>query len=320
MSNHGFKPDFVWDGKYENFPKLLKALEAFCFTRGLEFKKILPKGNISLRGVYVFMLMSNCPEKDVDFETGWSMQDIIDQNKQDRPNPRNDYYETILDAFETLVFDNQNQSDVEEFFGEVLGLLMPFFSPNVPELLNIDRTDPFCTIRFLQRIYTKYLEYASMNSAEFTTSILDRARSWTGGNADEFTQLTLELQKLLSELPDSLRATVNEKLLVDMVIASLKKDSNLNAMHAILRSEFIRGQCVTLAKVESAVTSILKDVTVATPSAIREEPVAATAFFSQQKKRPLPGRGKSTGNQSRSWNQSRSPIKKQKTQRISSTV
>ena len=33
-------------------------------------------------------------------------------------------------------FDNQTQQDVEEFLGEVLGALMPFFSPNVPDQLN----------------------------------------------------------------------------------------------------------------------------------------------------------------------------------------
>ena len=121
--------------------------------------------------------------------------------------------------------------------------------------------------------------------------------SWTGGGTDEFTQFILELQKRRSELPDSLRPVVSEKLLVDLVIASLKKDPNLNAMHAILRSDLIKGQCVTLDNVESAVISILKDITVSTISAAREEPVAATAFFSQQKKRTFPApRGKPTEN------------------------
>jgi hypothetical protein len=226
------------------------------------------------------------------------------------------HHRLLLNNFEAVVFDNQSQQDVEEFLGEVLGVLMPFFAPNIPDLLNLDRTDPFCTIRLLQRLYTKFLAYASTNSAYFTANIFDHARSWTSGGTDEFTQFILELQKMRSELPDSLRPTVPEKLLVDLVIASLKKDPNLNAMHAILRSDFIKGQCVTLSNVESAVISVLKDVTVSTISAAREEPVAATAFFSQQKKRTYQApRGKPTGNQSgsqsRSWgNQSRSPIKK----------
>jgi len=312
MSNPGFKPEYVWDGKYENFPKLQKALENYCYTHGLEFKAIQPKGKINLRGIYVLMLMSNCPAPTVDFLNGWSMKQILDQNDIDRPHTLNGNYRRLLDNFETVVFDQQSQPDVEEFLGEVLGVLMPFFAPNIPDLLNLDRTDPFCTIRLLQSLYTKFLAYASTNSADFTANIFDHARSWTGGGADEFTQFILELQKRRSELPDSLRPVVSEKLLVDLVIASLKKDPNLNAMHAILRSDFIKGQCVTLDNVESAVISILKDITVSTISAAREEPVAATAFFSQQKKRTFPApRGKPTENQSRSWgNQSRSPIKK----------
>ena len=64
----------------------------------------------------------------------------------------------------------------------------------------------------------------STNSANFTTSILDCACSWTGCWADDFTHLVLQLQKLLSELQDSLHAAVNEKLIVDLLMASLKKD------------------------------------------------------------------------------------------------
>ena len=31
-------------------------------------------------------------------------------------------------------------------------MLMPLFSANIPDLLNIDLTDPFCTISLLQSI------------------------------------------------------------------------------------------------------------------------------------------------------------------------
>ena len=72
---------------------------------------------------------------------------------------------------------------------------MPIFSPNVPNLLNIDSTDPFCTIRLLQRIYTNVLDYVSTNATDFTTGILDRASSQTGGRANDFTQLVIQLQK-----------------------------------------------------------------------------------------------------------------------------
>ena len=126
MSNQGFNPEYVWDGKYENFPKLQKALENYCYTHGLEFKAIQPKGKINLRGIYVLMLMSNCPAPTVGFLKEWSMKDILDQNDIDRPDPRNVHYRLLLDNFETVVFDQQSQPDVEEFLGEVLGVLLPF--------------------------------------------------------------------------------------------------------------------------------------------------------------------------------------------------
>ena len=300
MSNLSFKPEYVWDGKYENFSKLLKALENFCYTHGLKNKIIQPDGsNINLRGIYVLMLMSNCPPKDVDYENGWVMNDILTQNELDRPDSNNPHYRTVLDHFETVVFDNQDQAVVEEFLAEILGHLMVFFEPDIPEIATIDRTDPFCTIRFLQHIYTKYLEYVAAHSADITTNILDRARSWTGGGEDEFRKHIRQLQKLRVELPPQLSPTVTEKTLVDLVIASLRKDSNLESTHAILRFDYSRGACFTLDKVESAVTSVLKDVTMDTKSATREEPVAATAFFSQQKKRNARvTRGKPLRNQS----------------------
>ena len=78
---------------------------------------------------------------------------------------------------------------------------------------------------------------------------------------------------------------VNAKLelLVDLAIASLKKDAKLDVMHAILRSGFTKGHCVTLDKDESAVISILKDASITNTSAACQEPIASTAFFSQQK-------------------------------------
>ena len=72
------------------------------------------------------MLMSNCPAPTVDFLNGWSMKQILDQNDIDRPHTLNGNYRRLLDNFETVVFDQQSQPDVEEFLGEVLGVLMTF--------------------------------------------------------------------------------------------------------------------------------------------------------------------------------------------------
>ena len=112
MTSQSVKPEYVWDGKYENFPKLQKELERFCFTHGIEFKKIQPKGKINLRGIYVLMLMSNCPPKNVNFVNGWTMKNILDQNDIDRPSPQNAYYCQLLENFETVAFDNQTQQDI----------------------------------------------------------------------------------------------------------------------------------------------------------------------------------------------------------------
>ena len=81
------------------------------------------KEKISLGGIYVLiMLMSNCPAPPVNVLNGWSMKDILNQNDIDRPDPRNVHYRLLLDNFETVVFDQQSQPDVEEFLREVQGL------------------------------------------------------------------------------------------------------------------------------------------------------------------------------------------------------
>jgi hypothetical protein len=50
--------------------------------------------------------MSNCPDKTSDWEQGWTMKQICDQNNIDRPHPNNAHYREILEDFETEVLDN----------------------------------------------------------------------------------------------------------------------------------------------------------------------------------------------------------------------
>lgn len=108
-------PTYVWDGKYENFPQLEKTLENFLYNTSIKFKKISPDGEINLRAIFVWMKLSNCPAKDVDFTNGWSMARICDQNDIDRPKPNNARYRQILISFEEDVLDDKYQVDVEAF-------------------------------------------------------------------------------------------------------------------------------------------------------------------------------------------------------------
>ena len=50
--------------------------------------------------------------------------------------------------------------------------MAPFFNPQLPEMLSIDRTDPFFVIRFLQSVYTNYLNHVKLNNSGIVTGIL----------------------------------------------------------------------------------------------------------------------------------------------------
>ena len=89
-----------FDGKYEKIPKVWKALESRL--QGTNIKNVaIAEYPISLHGVFIMGLMSNCPDKSVDFQNGWTMEAICNQNDIDRPSPNNALYREILEAFET---------------------------------------------------------------------------------------------------------------------------------------------------------------------------------------------------------------------------
>ena len=119
--------------------------------------------------------MSNCPDKDVDYENGWTMEMICDQHDIDRPGPNNDHIRQELEDFESEVFDNHDKRDVVQFFSCVFAqVISPFFRPDLPEMLNIDRTDPFFVVRFLQSIHNNYLNHVKLNNSDIVTKILDK--------------------------------------------------------------------------------------------------------------------------------------------------
>ena len=171
----------------------------------------------------------------------------------------------------------------------------------------IDYTDIYCSIRFLQKIYTNWLQYSRQKSSESSLKLIDYAREWKGGSADEFSRHLRTIQKLKNELPPAAKGTINDHMLHDLVITSLKSHSDLSAIHTLLRVKFVeKPQEITFSHIESQVNMILTDVKPETSKSLREdEPIASltTAYFTQQKNK-WPSRGNLTGTQSRS------PIKK----------
>ncbi len=60
-----------------------------------------------------------------------------------------------------------------KFFSTVFkDVIKPLFDPKLPEMLTIDGTDPFFVIRFLQSMYTNYLDSVNKDSVNLITEIL----------------------------------------------------------------------------------------------------------------------------------------------------
>ncbi len=54
--------------------------------------------------------------------------------------------------------------------------IAPLFDPKLPEMMKIDCTDPFFVFRFLQSIYTNYLDHVKKNNGNLVTEILSHCR------------------------------------------------------------------------------------------------------------------------------------------------
>ena len=104
-------------------------------------------------------------------------------------------------------------------------------------MLNIDCTDPFFVIRFLQSIHTNYLNNVKLNNSDNVTQILDKSRSWKGGSAAEYKQHLNGIQSMMAKLPPGLRNICHQNLILNMVISNLKYDPHLNALHTVIRSK-----------------------------------------------------------------------------------
>ena len=81
MSNTSHLPVEKFDGNYGgNFQKVWKAIENELAGTSIKNKAISNGNSISLHGVFILGLMSNCPNMGVNFENGWTMKEICDKN------------------------------------------------------------------------------------------------------------------------------------------------------------------------------------------------------------------------------------------------
>ncbi len=107
------------------------------------------------------MLIPTCPNK---HDINWAMRDICNQNDFDRAGiqtvQERTSYRDILKTFEPTVSDNQSEQTTSQFLCEDLDLIRPYFAPDLFEKREIEFADIYAVIRFLQKIYTNWLQYS----------------------------------------------------------------------------------------------------------------------------------------------------------------
>ncbi len=91
---------------------------------------------------------------------------------------------------------------MQQFLSTVFKVVIaPPFDPKHPEMMKIDRTDPFFVFCFLQSIYTNYLDHVKKNNGILVTKILDMSRAWKGDCAAEYKQhrRLVDIQALMAK-------------------------------------------------------------------------------------------------------------------------
>jgi hypothetical protein len=95
-----------------------------------------------------------------------------------------------------------------------------------------------------------------------------------------------------SELTSEVKLAINDYMLHDLIISSLKSHSDLSGIHALLRAKLSENpQDVTISFIENQVSMILTDVKPETSKASQDEPIVSltTAYFTQKKNRSIRG-------------------------------
>ena len=144
---------------------------------------------------------------------------------------------------------------------EAQKIVLEYFEEDLPEVNEIDRMDPFCLFRFLQKVNNNYLSWVEKNSAKLTKAIWNEAQEWKGGNAEDFSRYMRNIRKMMADLPPAIRAAFSERLIIDVIITGLSKHEDLKSIHTIIRSEHSKQpNVVTMQYIEEQVTSVLNDL------------------------------------------------------------
>jgi hypothetical protein len=253
--------------------------------------------------------MSTCPDKHA---INGAMLGICNQNDLDRAGiqtvQERTRYRDILEKFESTVFDNQSEETTSQFLCKVLDLIQPYFAPDLVEIQEIECANIYAVIRFLQKIYTNWLQYSRQNSSKASLSVIDYAQNWDGKSAEEVLQHLRSIQRMRSECTSEVKLAINDHMIHDLIISSLKSQFILffSGIHTLLHAKLRHNpQDVTISFIENQVNMILTDVKPETSKASQDEPIASlkNACFTQKKNRSIRSNFVST--------QSRSPIKKE---------
>ena len=59
---------------------------------------------------------------------------------------------------------------------EALKIVLEYCTDDLSEVGEIDRTDPFCVLKFLQKVNHNYLNWVKKNSAKLTKTICNATR------------------------------------------------------------------------------------------------------------------------------------------------
>jgi hypothetical protein len=113
MTESNQKPDYVFDGQYENFPRTLNLLKQRFHTKQIKNKKIDSDGKVPISGIFYFMLMSTCPEKDA---MNWTMKQICEQNDLDRATTFKLAIQTFLTNSKLSFSTNKLKKRFHSFF------------------------------------------------------------------------------------------------------------------------------------------------------------------------------------------------------------
>ncbi len=91
---------------------------------------------------------------------------------------------------------------MQQFLSTVFeDVIVPLFDPKLPEMMKNDSTDPYFVFRFLQSIYTNYLDHFKKNNGNLAIKILGKSRAWKGFSAAEYKQHLNDIQSLMSNIP-----------------------------------------------------------------------------------------------------------------------